>query len=288
MVIIGAYNGHRFCRGQLWLWHDPICGNKREGVSIPSEFERCVRYTRQVLVVQNMYTLSDRSVLVIPFSGHEHTTLYNIVCISDEGNTSYALPQLMFPADVNQLIKYIGVVDEAIMNSVDSVIQSILLPTGKPNFSEDPFIIIPSATSYNPQPKYVKPETQNTQQETYRPKKYDKKKFKKGGKKNRQYNRKHFKYQDIDSYDELEEEDTNTEDINTNDNELYDMVADNSAMQQEAAVFKANHVKWDNTRRREFVESCRTNGLDFTAIKYNIKLSTAEKYLRSWDGSFNK
>ena len=132
MVIISAYNGHRFCRGQLWLWHDPICGNKREGVSIPSEFERCVRYTRQVLVVQNMYTLSDRSVLVIPFSGHEHTTLYNIVCISDEGNTSYALPQLMFPADVNQLIKYIGVVDDAIMNSVDSVIQSILLPTGKP------------------------------------------------------------------------------------------------------------------------------------------------------------
>lgn len=182
MVIISAYNGHRFCRGQLWLWHDPICGNKREGVSIPSEFERCVRYTRQVLVVQNMYTLSDRSVLVIPFSGHEHTTLYNIVCISDEGNTSYALPQLMFPADVNQLIKYIGVVDDAIMNSVDSVIQSILLPTGKPDFSEDPYIIIPSATSYNPQPKYVKPEPQNSQQEIYRPKKYDKKKFKKGGK----------------------------------------------------------------------------------------------------------
>ena len=190
---------------------------------------------------------------------------------------------MYFRADVNQLIKYIGVVDDAIMNSVDSIIQSILLPTGKPDFSEDPYIIIPSATSYNPQPKYVKPEPQNPQQETYRPKKYDKKKFKKGGKKNRQYNRNHFKYQDIDSYDDLEEEDTDT-----NDSELYDMVADNSAMQQEAAVFKANHVKWDDARRREFVESGRTNGLDFTAIKYNIKLSTAEKYLRSWDGSFGK
>lgn len=279
------------------MWHDPICGNKKENIPVPNEFERCVRYTRQVLVVQNMYTLSDRSVLVIPFSGHEHTSLYNVKCSTDENDTSYALPQLMFPADSNQLVKYIGVASDSIMQSIDRIIQRMLFSVGKDDFSDDENIIVPSTTTYRPQvPRYGKSDYARTdinadhitQDRFTRPKyekktdkKYDKKfsrkKAKKGGRKN-SYNRREFKYQDTDPY--MEEDVHDIPDVAS----AFGRMSDEEALAEHQAILhRVNHTKWDDKRREEFVRSCRRDGLDATAIAYNIKLTTAEKYFRSWE-----
>ena len=100
-----------YVKGQMWYWDDPICGSKDNKIGVPVN-SSLVHYSRYVIVLQNVDTINNGSILVIPCSTkcRQNRDKYDVSINMGplfNNTTTFARCESIFPASPKSLTRYI-------------------------------------------------------------------------------------------------------------------------------------------------------------------------------------
>lgn len=125
-----------FCRGQVWYWDDPLYGTKgNQDVSIG---EGTLRYSRYVIIAQDIDSIDRKTILVIPCSSKTHSTTDVQIPISHlfAEKLSYARCNMLMPVHKTTLHHYVCTLQDDTMACIDGMLLRLLMPRVTNKFND--------------------------------------------------------------------------------------------------------------------------------------------------------
>jgi len=244
---------YTYDRGQIWYWEDPLYGKKARG-EMTYKGEMGLRYSRYVLIVQNVRGMNASSIMVAPLSTASNGV--GDVEILVRGGDKISLVKLnrLMPILPIHLTKYIGTLYPDVMEKIDLELSNLYLPHETPTKQKD--VMYTSNVSSVEIPKDV-----NEQDKIETP---------------------------IDLTEEIK-----LDIIESNaPNEMMNLPKEEEKSQVIEKVEKEEPTKkeilWDDDRKRSFVRCYRDNGKLSAAAEFRLERKTAYNYWSKWKDSFQE
>lgn len=260
-------------RGQLWHWEDPVYDKKGEGYRIESG-EASLRYSRYVLIVQNVDHSVPKTVSVIPLTTLEDPNDDIRIRVYDNKRQSVVKCRHIMPVSVKCLSRYIGTVHTSKMREIDERISQIYLPKQTPaavvkeEVVEEPVTIAPITEAIVEEKPEQVAEIQEEIVEPIQRHSGGPKKFWTMERINE-----FIIFYELNGVEKAALRYGISVYTATN---YYEKWLKNPPSPPVAK--KAKNANWDNKTRRDFISSYLKYGVEKTASEYGLTLSTASTY----------
>jgi len=119
------HNSLVYSRGQVWYWHDPVYGKKDEENQVAFG-EVTVRYSRYVLIIQNIEEIKPKSILVIPLTTNETDTRDLTMKLLNKPDQAYIKCHHLMPVSPESLREYVCTVSGSIIQKVEKELHRLL------------------------------------------------------------------------------------------------------------------------------------------------------------------